>query len=206
MGFKRIVFASNNAGKIKEMRDILRDSEVEIISASEAGVNEEVEEDRDTFLGNSHKKAEFVSRQTGEWAAADDSGLCIEALDGAPGVFSARWAGEGASDQDIVDHALKKMEGVPEEKRRAWFETVVVLSNPQGEYWSFDGRIYGTLTTSPQGEMRPHLAYDLIFIPDGYNITFAQMEAEEKNRLSHRGEAFRRMSEFIKNNLNSHDS
>lgn len=206
MEFKRIIFASNNQGKIKEMKDILKDSGIAIISASEAGIKEEVEEDGSTFLENAKKKADFVSGRTGEWAVADDTGLCIEALNGAPGVFSARWAGENKSDQDLVDHALKKLEGVPEEKRRAWFESVVVLSSPRGEYWPFDGRIYGTITASPQGKMRTNLPYDLIFVPDGHKVTFAQMSSEEKNALSHRGKAFQEMNEFIKNNINHNDN
>ena len=201
MEINKIIFASNNAGKIKEMQDILSDVEIPILSAREAGIEEEAEENGKTFFENAWKKADLITQKTGEWAVADDSGLCIEALNGEPGIFSARWAGEGKGDWDLVNYALERMKQVPDGQRRAWFESAVVLISPAGEYWHFTGRIYGIITHSPQGDMRTHLPYDLIFIPDGYNITFAQMSGEEKNNLSHRGEAFRRISEFIKNNI-----
>jgi len=201
----KIIFASNNQGKIKEMKAILKDSGISIISAPEAGVTEEAEEDGKTFWENAKKKADFISRETGEWAVADDTGLCIEALDGAPGVFSARWAGENKNDRDLINHTLKKMDRVPKDQRRAWFESVVILMDPEGGYWSFDGRIYGHITQQPQGEIRTHLPYDLIFVPDGHTSTFAQMNPEKKNDLSHRAKSFQKMKEFIKNNFHSHD-
>ena len=114
----KLVFATHNQGKLKEMRDLLSDLNIEVVSADEAGVYEDVIEDGTTFKANALKKARFVGEQTGEWAVADDSGICIDALDGEPGVYSARWAGDRAS---VIDHTLDKMKKVPTKNRGAHF-------------------------------------------------------------------------------------
>jgi XTP/dITP diphosphohydrolase len=193
----RLVFATHNPGKIPEMQAILAGLKLEVCSADDAGVHEDVMEDGATFAENALKKARFVSQQSGEWAVADDSGLCIQALNGEPGVFSARWAGEGASSETLVVFTLKQLENVPEGKRQAWFESCAALVAPDGREWTFGGKISGTIPLNPRGKPRPKLPYDTIFIPDGHARTFAEMSDAEKNSLSHRGEAFRKLREFL---------
>lgn len=173
------------------MRDLLSDLDIEVMSAEEAGVLEDVEEDQDTFTGNSLKKARFVAEKTGQWAVADDSGLCIDALDGAPGVYSARWA-NGA---DLVEYTLDKMKD--KENRQAYFESAVALVSPTGEERVFAGRVDGFLSNEPRGVDRPKLPYDRIFIPEEYDLTFAEMSDEQKNSLSHRGHAFSQLKEYL---------
>lgn len=192
----KVVFATHNDGKLIEMRAILAGLPIEVVSADEAGVTEEVAEDGVTFEENALKKARFVAEKTGEWALADDSGLCIDSLGGAPGVRSARWAqDEGVSDN--VTCALQKLAGLLPGERGAWFETAAVLVAPDGRHWMFTGRINGSIADAPRGTPRPTLPYDTIFIPKGYSRTFAEMSDEEKNGMSHRGEAFRKLKEVI---------
>jgi XTP/dITP diphosphohydrolase len=195
----RLIFATHNPGKVTEMQAILAGLPFEVMSAEDAGVHEDVIEDGVTFAENALKKARFVSQKTGQWAVADDSGLSIDALDGAPGVFSARWAGERATDADLVQHTLGELDGVPEHRRSAWFESAAALVSPDGQEWVFSGKAEGMIPLSPRGTPRERLPYDVIFIPEGYTKTFAEMTDDEKNSLSHRGEAFRQLKDFLRN-------
>ncbi|MFW5888677.1 MAG: RdgB/HAM1 family non-canonical purine NTP pyrophosphatase [Patescibacteria group bacterium] len=192
-----LVFATNNQGKLKEMRTLLAGLNIKIWSASGAGIDEDVIEDGETFFDNAYKKAEFVASKTGKYALADDSGLCIDHLNGEPGVRTARWAGENAGDRELVEHTLKTLKGVALKNRRARFKSVLVLVSPDKKYWSFKGEVEGVITESPQGKNRSSLPYDLIFQPDGFDVTFAQMSDEQKNSLSHRGKAFQKLREFL---------
>ena len=194
----KIIFATQNQGKIEEMRKILDDPEIDVLSAEEAGVLEDVVEDGETFAENARKKASFVAAQTGHFAVADDSGLCIKALGGLPGVFSARWAGEGASAEALVQLTLEKLADTSLGQREAYFESAAVLCAPDGRHWAFSGIIEGKISKEPRGEPRLKLPYDVIFIPKGFSKTFAEMSNEEKNSLSHRGLAFRQLKEYIK--------
>ena len=183
----KLIFATSNLGKLKEMKAILGGLSVDVSSAKEIGVTLDIVEDGATFEENALKKARFVAEKSKGWAIADDSGLCIKALGNAPGVFSARWAGEGASDEELVHYTLGKIKDIPEEKRGARFETAVALATPDGKHWVFKGKIEGRITKAPRGKPRPKLAYDLIFIPEGHGRTFAEMYDKEKNTLTHRG-------------------
>jgi len=196
---KKIVFATHNQGKVKEIREILKDFDISVVSAEEAGVQEDIVEDGNTFEENALKKAEFVGKIANEWAMADDSGICAEALDGAPGIYSARWAGENAPGHEWVELLLSKLKDMPEGKRGAWFETVAVLRSPTGEHWSFVGKVNGRIAMEPRGIAHPRLPYDVVFIPEGDSRTFAEMSSDEKNALSHRGRAFRQLREFVRN-------
>ncbi len=193
----KLVFATNNLGKLKEMKAILEGLKIDILSVKEVGVILDVVEDGLTFEENALKKARSIAEKSKEWTIADDSGICIEVLDNAPGVFSARWAGENASDEEIVRYTLGKIKDVPEEKRGAWFETAVVLVTPDEKYWVFKGKIEGRVAEISRGKPRSKLPYDLIFIPKGYDRTFAEMSDEEKNSLSHRGLALKQLKEFL---------
>lgn len=196
-----LVFATKNNGKIKEMKSLLEGLDINVLSSDEAGIEEDVTEDKETFFGNAFKKADFVAKKSGKYAIADDSGICIEALDGMPGVYSARWAGEAKDDWEIIKYTLDKMKNIPQENRQAYFKSVVVAVSPSGDYRSFEGRVDGYIPFEPRGEMRQKLPYDVIFIPEGFDKTFAQMSDSDKNRLSHRGKAFEKLREFIEKEL-----
>jgi len=193
----KIIFATHNLGKVKELKQILDVSDVEVLSADEFGVHEDVVEDGETLQENSEKKARFVFEKTKEWTVADDTGIFISALNGAPGVRSARWAKENGFDQGIMQYALLRMQGVPKNKRSAYFETAVVLISSTGEEQVFVGRVNGSIVTEPRGAVRPTLPYDTIFMPEGHTRTFGEMSDQEKNQLSHRGKAFEKLREFF---------
>lgn len=199
----RIIFASQNAGKVAEVTLLLKDMGITVISASEAGVTESAVENGKYFVDNARKKAVFVGNRTREreWTMGDDSGICVVALIGEPGVQSTRWAGENAPGEEWVRLMLAKLQGIPEGQRQAWFETAVVLRSPNGVLWHFSGRIDGRIALEPRGIPHPGVPYDSVFIPNGQNKTFAEMAIEEKNAISHRGQAFRQLKEFIKENL-----
>jgi len=181
------------------MRALLSDFEIDVLSAVEAGVAEEIEEDGATLEENALKKANFVAEKIDEWTIADDSGLFIEALNGAPGIHSARWAGEIKKYDDLMIYTLDKMKNVPDGKRNAYFETALALCAPDGRYWIFFGRDDGEIAKNPRGgNIRPKLPYDQIFIPKGHSQTFAEMTDEEKNKLSHRGRAFQEFKKLVK--------
>lgn len=198
---KKLIFATHNPGKLIELKELVSVLSVSVKGAKEAGVFEDVVEDGKTFAENALKKARFVAEQTGEWSAGDDSGIEIKALDGRPGVYTARWAGEGADDATLVSHTLSELKDVPVGEREAVFHCVIALVSPEGEEWLFDGIVEGEITLEPHGENRYKLPYDLIFKSKGYDKTFAQMTDEEKNALSHRGRAFQKLKAFIANRI-----
>lgn len=176
---------------------------VEILSADEAGITEDIVEDGLTFEENALKKARYVAEKTREWSFADDSGVCIQALGCAPGIFSARWArkrgvgGGHAKPENIVTHTLEVMKHIPEEHRGAWMESACAVVAPDGLHWVFTGKIDGAITTEPRGTFHPKLPYDVIFVPEGETRTFAEMTSEEKNSMSHRGQAFAELKKFL---------
>lgn len=190
----KLIFATHNPGKIKEMQELLAGLNIEVLSAEEVGVTEDPAEDGLTFEENALKKARFVCAKSGEWAVADDSGICLDALNGAPGIFTARWAGEG---NDLIDFTLDKIKDVPEENLGAHFSCSVALVSPDGQEYIFEGRADGRVIKERRGSAHPKLPYDQIFIPTGYEQTFAEMPREEKHKLSHRGQAFAQLKEFL---------
>jgi XTP/dITP diphosphohydrolase len=197
----KLIFATHNEGKIREMKKILAGLPLDILSASEAGVLEEPIEDGESFADNALIKARYVAERTNELTVADDSGLCVEALDGAPGVFSARWAGEAATGEEKADKILKELGEMPAEKRGAYFESALALIAPDGRHWIFSGRIDGKIVNERRGNMHHHrLPYDAIFVPNGWDKTFAEVTDEEKNAVSQRGQVFRELKKFLAEN------
>lgn len=188
---KELVFATHNAHKLEEMRAILNN--YNIIGLNEINCHEEIVEDADTLEGNAKIKADFVTNNYHIDCFADDTGLEVEALDGAPGVYSARYAGEGCSFQDNVNKLLEAMKGV--ENRKARFRTVIAL-NLDGKQYLFEGIVNGTIVKEQHGA--GGFGYDPIFLPDGYEHTFAEMSLELKNKISHRGLATQKLMEFLK--------
>ena len=190
-----VVLATKNAGKVKEFQQLLKGFPVEIKSLDDFGPIPEVEEDGATFDDNAYKKASFTARVLGLPAIADDSGLVVEALGGAPGVKSARYAGENATDQENIKKLLAEMEG--KKDRRAAFECLVSIAVPSGPALTYEGRCEGEIATEPKGFSG--FGYDPVFYFPEYNKTFAEITGEEKNRVSHRGKALAQVvAEFDK--------
>ncbi|WP_158855884.1 non-canonical purine NTP diphosphatase [Lunatibacter salilacus] len=188
---KNICFASNNAKKLDEIKSALS-GKIGIISLEELGCKEELAETGDTLYHNAFQKARYVSETYGVDCFADDTGLEVVALDGAPGVYSGRFAGEPRSDERNVELLLKRMEG--KENRNASFRTVIALIL-QGEEYSFEGKVDGVITEERFGEKG--FGYDPVFQPDGYDRTFAELSMEEKNQISHRGRAVAKLVQFL---------
>jgi XTP/dITP diphosphohydrolase len=180
-----IVLATRNQGKIREIQEILRGADIELRSLNDFGPIPEAVEDGETFDDNAYKKALFTARVLGLPAMADDSGLVVEALGGAPGVRSARYAGEEASDRDNIAKLLREMTG--EKNRRAAFQCVISIAVPSGPALTYEGRCEGEITTSPRGE--EGFGYDPVFFYPPAGRTFAEMTLAEKNQVSHRGRA-----------------
>ena len=190
---KTLIFASNNSHKLSEIRNLL-DNIVDIQSLKDINLEGDIPETSDTLEGNATQKAEWIYNRTGKNCFADDTGLEVEALDGAPGVYSARYAGENCSFTDNVNKLLKAMEG--KTNRKARFRTVICLIE-NGKKHYFEGIVNGTIVEKGSGNMG--FGYDPIFVPDGYNISFAEMPIDEKNKISHRGLATQKLVEYLKN-------
>jgi XTP/dITP diphosphohydrolase len=190
---RRIVLASNNKGKLREISQILSPMGYEVISQKEAGADIEVEETGTTFEENAAIKAEAVYRICKCCVIADDSGLAVDALDGAPGVYSHRFAGENATDEDRNRKLLSEMENVPEDKRGAAFVCSVCLIEPSGEKHIFRGECRGKIGYKPLGENG--FGYDPVFMYE--NRSFAEISGEEKNKISHRANALKKLSDFL---------
>jgi XTP/dITP diphosphohydrolase len=188
------VLATANAHKAEEMREVLAPLGVELL-ARPADVPD-VDETESTLEGNALLKARALCAATGRAAIADDTGLFIDALDGGPGVWSARYAGEHATYADNVDKALRELADVPDERRQAQFRSVIAVAFPDGSSWWVEGTLAGVMERAPRGEHG--FGYDPIFVPDdGDGRTLAEFSADEKNALSHRGRALRAFAEKL---------
>ena len=190
-----IVLATRNSGKVKEFQQLLEDFPVQIKNLNDFGPIPEVEEDGTTFDDNAYKKASFAAKVLGLPTIADDSGLVVEALGGAPGVMSARYAGENATDQQNIKKLLGEMEGKTD--RGAAFECVISIAVPSGPALTYEGRCEGEISTKPKGVSG--FGYDPVFYFPEYGKTFAELTSEEKNKVSHRGKALAQVAaEFDK--------
>ncbi len=187
-----IIFATANRHKLKEAQSIAG-SEYQLLSSESLGITEDIEETGVTLKENALIKATYLWKKFGRPCFADDTGLEIDALDGRPGVYSARYAGEGCSFADNVQKVLKELKGVT--KREARFRTVVTLII-DGTPHFFEGCVEGTITETTSGEKG--FGYDPVFKPAGYDTTMAEMSEEEKNRISHRGIAVTKMIEYLR--------
>lgn len=191
---KTIIFATGNRHKVSEVSRILKDK-YEILSLKDLGFDGDIPETSDTFEGNALQKAHFVREKFGKDCFSEDTGLEIEVLDGEPGVYSGRYAGEPQVASNNMDKVLKKMKG--EKNRKARFKTVIALIF-NGKEHLFEGIVTGKILEARSGESG--FGYDPIFQPDGFDITFAEMTSEEKNKISHRGRAVAKLVQFLKEN------
>lgn len=185
---KKIIVASNNENKIKEIKEILKDFPYDIISLKEANINIEIEEDGKTFLENAYKKAREIFNITENcMVLSDDSGLMVDSLGGAPGVFSARYAGEHGNSKRNNEKLLEELKGKSIENRKAKFVCAIVLILDNKKEIKVQGEVHGYIREKNQGE--DGFGYDPLFYVPEYNKTFAQMSSNEKNAISHRGRA-----------------
>jgi XTP/dITP diphosphohydrolase len=187
-----LVIASHNEGKVREIRELLAPFKLKILSAGDAGIPEP-EETGKTFTENAELKARHATEHAGLPSLADDSGLAVPAIGGAPGIYSARWAGPN---KDFTVAFARIQAELGDKNPAAYFVCVLSLALPDGTVHNFEGRIDGKLTFPPRGTHG--FGYDPIFIPDGYAISFAEFDAAEKNRISHRARAFEKLSAFLK--------
>jgi XTP/dITP diphosphohydrolase len=186
----RLVLASHNAGKLREIAELVAPYGITAVSAATLGLAEP-EETGTTFFANAELKAQSAAQASGLPALADDSGLAVEALDGAPGIYSARWAGPKRDFAIGMVRVQRELEAKVTANRRAAFVAVLSLCWPDGHCESFEGRVQGTLTWPPRGNRG--FGYDPIFIPDGYRETFGEMDPAVKHAISHRAAAFRQL-------------
>lgn len=191
-----IIAASRNQHKITEIEAITRKFGMQIISRDEAGIPKfEIEEDGETFEENSFKKANEIMKVCGKITIADDSGLMVDYLGGAPGVYSARFAGEDGNDAKNNEKLLTLLEGVPYKERKGRFVSVITMVFPDGETLTARGECEGHIIEAPAGEHG--FGYDPLFVPDGYQRTFAQLLPEEKNQISHRAKALMELEKLL---------
>ena len=198
MNKKTLVVASGNKGKIKEIKSILKDFNLEIKSKDEVGLKDlEVIEDQPTLEGNARKKALEIHKHTKGIVLADDSGLFVDYLDGAPGVYSARYAGVDGDDEANNKKLLKELEGVALEDRKAKFKTVIAIVLEDETVETVVGECGGRIITEPRGDAG--FGYDPLFVPDSYDQTFSQLDASVKNQISHRSQALEKLKKKLKN-------
>ncbi len=194
----KILLATANKGKIKEISDLVRELPIELLSFSDIIDYPEIEEDGQTFEDNALKKARILAGSTGLTTIADDSGLCVDALNGRPGVYSARYAGVNSSDGEKVAKLLEELKGVPENRRTARFVCVIALVTPQGDERVFSGVCEGRISTAPSGF--GGFGYDPIFFYPELNTTFGTLSLEQKNKVSHRARALALLINHLKSN------
>jgi XTP/dITP diphosphohydrolase len=200
----KLLLATRNQGKIEEFRRILEDisaGQIELVGLDQFPNLHDVEETGSTFEENALLKAREMCEASGIPAIADDSGLCVYYLNGDPGIFSARWAGSHGDDKANIAKVLASLEDVPDEKRGAYFTCVAALALPDGRTHVEEGKFEGWILREPIGDHG--FGYDPIFRPDGYAISSAQMSAEEKDAISHRGKSLRAIAPHVITLLNS---
>ena len=193
----KLVVGTNNAGKIRELNELLTDLPVEIFGLSRFENVSDVEETGATFAENAILKANSYALQTGFWALSDDSGLEVEALGGAPGVFSARYAGENAGDEERIAKLLGELAATRDEARRAKFVCAMAVADEKGEIkFLAEGICEGSIAQQPRGANG--FGYDPIFVPDGYTETFGELSSTVKREISHRARAIQKIIRFLR--------
>jgi len=185
----KLLLATNNQGKVRELKSLLRELPLELVLPRKLGITADINEVGGSLEENARLKATALAGRSGLLALADDSGLEVDVLGGEPGPLSARYAGEGASDSDRVKYLLAKLKGVPWEKRTARFRCVIAVATPEGEVELCSGECHGFITFKPRGE--EGFGYDPVFYFPGLDKTMAELPLDIKNKISHRGEAAR---------------
>ncbi len=197
---KTIIFATKNEGKVSEIANMLKETDINVVSLNKIRNAPSIEEDGQTYKENALKKAEIISELTGSIVLADDSGLEVRALSGEPGIYSARYAGPNATDEENNAKLLSRLKGVPPERRDAYFICSLILYLPDGKYHSFESRWKGIVIDEPRGTNG--FGYDPIFLVSDYGKTAAELPSEIKNRISHRGQAFTKLKAYLIEQMN----
>lgn len=192
---RRIIFATGNAGKMREIREIMADMPVEVVSMKEAGILADIEENGTTFVENAKIKATEIAKQTKDIVLADDSGLEVDYLNKEPGVYSARYLGEDTPYEVKNQAILDRLSGVPKEKRTARFVCAIAAALPDGEVLTTQATIEGYIGEKPAG--KNGFGYDPIFMVEEYQCSTAELSEEQKNEISHRGKALRKMKALL---------
>ncbi|MGG1241877.1 XTP/dITP diphosphatase [Bacillus cabrialesii] len=192
---KEAIIATHNPGKVKEFKEILEPKGYDVKSLAEIGFTEEIEETGHTFEENAILKAEAVARAVNKMVIADDSGLSIDNLGGKPGVYSARYAGEQKDDQANIDKVLSELKGIEKEQRTARFRCALAVSIPGSETKTVEGHVEGYIAEEPRGEYG--FGYDPIFIVKDKDKTMAELTSDEKNKISHRADALKKLSKLL---------
>lgn len=193
----KIILSTQNPGKAKQIEALLNDIQFEIVSLGSLGITEEVIEDGATLEDNARKKALFGLQQTGICTIAEDTGLFIDALDGRPGIYAARWVRHNATTEEIVAHTLKALAGVPMENRTATFKTVAVAAFVDGTTVACEGAVSGVILEQPRATPLAGMHYSTIFQPNGQEKVWAQMSTDEINTVSHRSQAFLHLHDVL---------
>lgn len=191
-----LVIATKNQGKLREISRLLEGSDYRVVSIDSFADAPEVVEDGDSFAENARKKAETIAAHSGTLTLADDSGLVVDALDGAPGIYSARYAGATATDADNNRKLLRSMQGLPEGERQAAFRCVMALVTPEGSCQTFEGELKGIILQQQQGD--GGFGYDPLFMVREYGQSLAELPLDLKNRISHRGQALAKVLAALK--------
>lgn len=194
----KIILATKNKGKVADFEKLTENMNIEVISFLDEEINfPDVVEDGETFEENSVKKALEIAKYTGMITVSDDSGLCVEALDGAPGIYSARYSGENATDSTNIDKLLNEMKNIPQEERQAKFVSVVSIAKPDGTVQSFRGEVEGEIIFERKGTNG--FGYNPVFFSYELEKTFGEATMEERVTVSHRARAFRKLKEKVLN-------
>ena len=186
----KIILSTQNPSKALQIETLLSDGRFEVVPLGSLGITDEVVEDGETLEANATKKALFGLEKTGICSIAEDTGLFIDALDGRPGIYAARWVGHGATTEEIVAHTLKELHEVPLSQRTATFKTVAVAAFPDGTITVCEGSVAGAILEQPRSTPQPGMHYSILFQPEGRDKVWAEMTTEEQNAISHRGQAF----------------
>lgn len=196
-----LVVATKNKGKLVEISDLLKDLPIRVLSLADYPEIGEINEDGKTFLANAQKKARTVALRTGKWSLADDSGLVVDALNGEPGIHSARYAGRQGDYEANNKKLLEAMKYVPDGNRQAHFTCTMVLIAPGGREWDVEEKCEGVIGRELKGS--GGFGFDPLFFVPAHNLTMAELPLEEKNKISHRGKALRHMRKLLEKILNS---
>lgn len=196
-----IILSTRNPSKAEQIKQVFEGLPITILTLSEANIEGEGIEDGTTLQENALKKALFAYENINPktWTVADDSGVFIKTLDGAPGIKSARWAGDDKTTDEITQYTLDRLADATD--RSATFETVVALISPEGEQHFFTGKVEGQMLTAARVKPQPKMPYSPLFVPNGSDLTWAEMTVEEENKISHRGQAFGQMRDFLEKNI-----
>lgn len=205
MKYRRLVLSTNNVHKVEEIKSILKDLPIEVLSKKDIGMEDlEVDEDGDTLEENSIKKAKELADRCDYMVMADDSGLFVDALNGAPGVYSSRYAGEEGNDEKNNIKLLKELQDIPVENRTASFFSVIALVTEDKEVFTVKGECKGYIDFEPKGE--DGFGYDPLFVPLGFDSTFSELGDDIKNKISHRAKALEKIQDLVSNLLKGEEN